>query len=183
MIKRGTWLIVGAALALFALAYVGSPFWAARQFKQAALSADVDRIEKAVDFPAVRESLKAQLTPALTQTMQSDPDLRANPFTGLGLMMMPAIIGKMVDAVVTPEAISAMMKSGRVVRRQTKASTHAKVDYTYGYRDLDHFAVTALAADTKADDAPTFVFERRGLLAWKLVRIEVPAAALTRWRK
>ena len=81
--KRRTWLIVVAALALFALAYVGSPFWAARQFKQAALSADVDRIEKAVDFPAVRKSLKAQLTPALTQTMQSDPDLRANPFTGL----------------------------------------------------------------------------------------------------
>ena len=46
--------------------------------------------------------------------MQNDPDMRNNPFAGLGMMVMPAIIAKMVDAFVTPEGISALVKRGKV---------------------------------------------------------------------
>jgi hypothetical protein len=181
--KRGTWLAIATALALFALAYVGSPFWAARQFKEAALSADVERLEASVDFSAVRQSLKPQLTIALTEKMQADPEMRANPFAGLGLMMMPTIIGKMVDTFVTPDGISAMMKTGKVFRRKANASASSKVDYEYSYRNIDNFAVTAKAADAKEDEALRFGFQRRGILSWKLIRIEIPVAAFAKARK
>jgi hypothetical protein len=180
--RRGIWLTIGAAFALFALAYFGSPFWAARQFKEAALSADVDQLEASVDFPAVRESLKSQLAIALTKKMQSDQELRSNPFAGLGLMMMPAVIGTMVDAFVTPDGMSAMMKSGKVVENRSDGSTARKVDYEYGYRNLDRFVVTAKAADAKKNEAPRFVFERRGIFSWKLIRIEIPAAVFAQQR-
>lgn len=175
--NRRTWIVVAAILSVMVLAYVGSPFWAARQFKQAALSGDVDRLDAAVDFPSVRESLKSQLTIAMTEKMQSDPEMRSNPFAGLGMMIMPAMMGKMVDAYVTPDGMSAMMRSGRVRTARSADQVKADVDYDYSYRTLDRFAVTAKASDAKLDEVPSFVFERRGILSWKLVRIEMPAAA------
>lgn len=175
--KRRTWIVVAAVLSVVAIAYVGSPFWAARQFKEAALSGDVDRLEASVDFPSVRESLKSQLTIALTTKMQSDPEMQSNPFAGLGMMIMPAMVGKMVDAYVTPDVMSAMMRSGRVRTAKNAEPVKADVEYDYSYRTLDRFAVTARASDAKADEVPRFVFERRGILSWKLIRIEMPAAA------
>jgi hypothetical protein len=62
--SKKVWGAVAAVVILFGAAYLGSPFWAARQFRNAALSADVDRLDAAVDFPAVRESLKSQLSVA-----------------------------------------------------------------------------------------------------------------------
>ncbi len=177
--NRRMWIVVAAILSVMALAYVGSPFWAARQFKQAAVSGDVDRLQAAVDFPSVRESLKSQLTIAMTERMQSDPEMRSNPFAGLGMMILPAMVGKMVDAYVTPDGMSAMMRSGKVRTAKTAEPVKADVDYGYSYRTLDRFAVTARASDAKAAEAPRFVFERRGILSWKLIRIEIPASVFS----
>ncbi|MEG3086859.1 DUF2939 domain-containing protein [Sphingomonas sp. PB4P5] len=179
MSKR-VWAAVAAVVILFGAAYFGSPFWAARQFRDAALSADVDRLDAAVDFPAVRESLKSQLTVALTEKMQNDPEMRSNPFAGLGMMMMPAIVGKMVDSFVTPDGLSAMMKRGRVDTSQPDAQAKSDIAYDYDYRTLDRFAVTVRAPETKAAEAPKFVFERRGLFSWKMIRLEVPTDLLDR---
>ena len=55
-------------------AYLASPFLAVRQFRNAALAADVDGLDATVDFPAVRESLKSQITVALTAKMANDPE-------------------------------------------------------------------------------------------------------------
>lgn len=169
------WLAgLAAMIVFFAVAYVGSPFWAARQFKNAAFSADVDRLDAAVDFPAVRESLKSQMTVALTTKMQNDPEMRSNPFSGLGMLMMPAIIGKMVDGFVTPEGMSALMKRGRMERGGSEVKANPDVHYNYDYRNLDRFAVTVTPPDAKSGETPKFVFERRGLFSWKLIRIEIP---------
>ena len=163
-------------MVLFGAAYVGSPFWAARQFKEAAISADVDRLDTAVDFPAVRGNLESQMTAAITAKMTSDPEMRSNPFAGLGMAIMPAIISKMVDSFVTPEGISALMKRGKL-EKGGHAQTAADVNYDYAYHGLDRFAVTVQTAKTKDGDAPKFVFERRGLFSWKLIRLEIPQSA------
>ena len=73
---------MAAVAALFGVAYVGSPFWAARQFKNAALSADVDGLDVAVDFPAVRESLKSQMTVALTAKCRTTPTCETTRLPG-----------------------------------------------------------------------------------------------------
>jgi len=172
--NKKTWVVLATVLGLFAICYFGSPFWAARQFKEAALSADVDRLDAAVDFPAVRESLKSQMTVALTAKMQNDPEMKSNPFAGLGMMMMPAIIGKMVDSFVTPDGMSAMMKRGQVKGDATETTVNPDVEYSYDYRSLDRFAVTVAAPETKDGEAPRFVFERRGLFSWKMIRMEIP---------
>lgn len=169
-----------AAVILFAGAYVGSPYWAALQFKEAALSGDVDRLESAVDFPAVRESLKGQLTAAMTEKMASDPEMRSNPFSAFGLALMPVFVGRMIDAFVTPDAIAAMIKQGRAERGKQKTQADPNVRYSYSYRSLDRFDVAVRGVKVSPTEAPHFTFERRGLFAWKLIRLEIPPSALKR---
>lgn len=170
--------VLVALLVLFAAAYAGSPFWAARQFRNAAIAGDAAALERTTDFPAVRDGLKAQLTTSFAARMQGDPALRNNPFAGLGAMLMPAIVGRMVDTLVTPDGLAAMVRQGKVGRDGPAANGNGDIHYSYAWRGLDRFAVTATAA-THPGEAPVFVWERRGLFSWKLTRLELPATALT----
>lgn len=167
-------LIVAAVAAIFAAAYALSPFWAARQFKEAALSADVDRLEAAVDFPAVRDSLKSQMTVALTNKMANDPEMKANPFAGLGAMLIPTMVNNLVDGFVTADGLSAMMKRGKPGKDGAAAKVDPNLSYDYDYRGLDRFAV-AVKNEAQPGEGPRFVFERRGLFTWKVIRLELPA--------
>ena len=175
--NRKSRIVLLAAIVLFVAAYVGSPYWAARQFRDAALSADVDRLEAAVDFSAVRDSLKSQMTVALTTRMNSDPEMKSNPFGGLGMMLIPTMVNTMIDGFVTPQGIAAMVKQGKLAKSAVATRSAPDVAYEYDYRGLDRFAVVARKAGS-TDGAPAFVFERRGLFTWKVIRVEIPNTAL-----
>lgn len=173
------WVVVAiGAVALFAAAYFGSPYWAARQLREAAMSGDVDRIERAVDFPAVRESLKAQLSVALTEKMTNDPEMKANPFAGLGVMLMPTIVQRAVDTFVTPDGLAAMIKQGKL-KDAKNDQPPPNLTYDYDWRGLDRFAVAIRANEVPAERAPMLILERRGLFSWKLIRLQVPTDMMT----
>lgn len=172
--------VFAAVIVVCVAFYIASPFIAVHQFRNAALAADVDGLDSTIDFPAVRESLKSQVTVALTSKMAADPQMKNNPFAGLGALFVPTIVGKMVDGFVTPEGISTLVKQGRLKSQQAdpQGTLKSDVHYSYAYRSLDRFAVTIEAPDTKKEAAPSLVFERRGLFSWKLIRLELPGNAL-----
>ena len=177
MRKRRVWAVGVAFLSVFG-AYAGSPYWAARQLRVAAASGDIDAIEQLVDFPAVRESLKSQLTVMLTNKMNEDPNLKGNPFAGFGMMLMPTMINNMVDGFVTPDAISAMATQGKVAKNIKSEGSDSKVTYKYGYRGINRFGVAIKNREKPDERALTFVFDRRGLFSWRLVRIQMPPELL-----
>jgi hypothetical protein len=144
-----------------------------------------------VDFPAVRANLKEQLNARLMGALQKDQGLSDGPFGALGALLGPAIVDQVVNAAVTPDGVAAIVRSGRaplsdigtsnappppvppveppVGADKPKRSTH------FSYIDLNHFRAAMVTADDPA--APLgWVLERRGLFAWKLVRIELPPA-------
>lgn len=178
MRKRWIWA-VAAIFLLLAGAYLVSPFWAARQLRIAAVTGDTDGLEKLVDFPAVRGSLKAQLAVIVTKRLDADPSLKGNPFAGIGMLLMPTVINNMVDRLVTPEAISTMATRGEVVREGRPTASKPQVTYAYGYRALDRFDVQIRNRNAPNGRIFTFVFARRGLFAWHLVRIQIPPDVLT----
>ena len=174
MRRRWTALAFVMVVVLIGL-YLGSPYLAVDSFKDAARSADVDKLEAAVDFPAVRESLKSQMSTALMREMSSDPQMKDNPFAGLGALMMPAIVDKMVDTFVTPDGIAALTKGSRPLASGAEpGSTNPDVGYEYHYIALDRFRVKVRSAKS-GEVGPSLVFERRGFMTWKLIRIELPA--------
>ena len=87
--RKGWIIAIGAAFAVFALAYGASPYLAVRGFVAAAKQGDAEKLRGSVDFPAVRADLKPQLTAAVTTRMERDPQIRGNPFAGLGAILMP----------------------------------------------------------------------------------------------
>ncbi|WP_063532516.1 DUF2939 domain-containing protein [Burkholderia sp. MSMB1589WGS] len=97
-------LIVAAVAAVYAYA---SPYLALRQMKQAIDARDAQAISAYVDFPALRISLKQQLTDELMRRI--DAQKRDNPLAIIGAMIGSALVGPLVDAYATPEGVAALM--------------------------------------------------------------------------
>ena len=171
----------GAAVAAFVLAYAASPLLAARSLVQAAKSGDESALERQVDFPAFRASLKDELSARMVAEMRKDD--RLGGLSGLGMMLAPSLVSGAVDAFVTPQAISAMVQEGQAPQPdQAKAEPPVapktegkKVRQSWGYRDLDTFAVT-LTRDDQPDEQVSLLMKRRNLFGWKLAGIDLSKA-------
>jgi len=169
--KKWIALIVAAVL-IVGGTYFGSPYWAVRSLKQAAISGDADKLDDAVNFPAVRESMKSQLSAALIQKMNSDPEMRGNPFAGLGMMMIPAIVDRMVDTFVTADGIAALVRGSKPNQAGAK-SENPDIEYEYHWDNLDRFRVTLVNSRTH-ESGPSLLFDRTGFADWKLVKLRLP---------
>lgn len=184
-------LWVGAAVAAASLAlaaYFGSPLLAANALRNAAVAGDVDKLQRLVDFPAVRESLKGQLNALIVQSLQSDPEMRDNPFAGFAAVLAPAIVNQAVDGYVTAEGLGAMMRAQKPTVSvspgdgpSASPSAAARADppvaptakFEHRYRDLDTYEIRSLSATNPAEHF-SFILHRHGLFGWKLARIELP---------
>ena len=100
-----------AALAVAVVAAVGyayaSPYVALGRLKSAIDARDAQAISAYVDFPALRISLKQQLTGELMRRI--DAKRQDNPFAAIGALIGSALIGPLVDAYATPQGVAAVM--------------------------------------------------------------------------
>lgn len=184
MKKRTVWA-AGVIAALMAVgAYAASPLLAVRGLQTAARDGDADKLQRLVDFPAVRESLKGQLNALIIESMRSDPELRDNPFAGFAAVLAPAIVNQAVDGYVTPDGLARMLQAkppeptmlstAEAPPPPGEAGVRAgKAVIKHGYRGLDTYTVTSTGAD-KPGAQFNFVLHRQGLFGWKLARIELP---------
>ena len=179
-------LVVGlavAAVAAFAIAWAAAPVFAAQALIRAAKAGDADRIEQLVDFPALRESLKDELTAELAAHMRRDPRLAENSLGGLGMMLAPMLLSGAIDAAVTPEVVAQMVTTAEApdptVRDRPEpgdASDGDDIHQAWGYRDLNAFAVTLTDRD-HPDQRLALILERRGLFTWKLAAVDIQTDA------
>ncbi|MBD7941242.1 DUF2939 domain-containing protein [Brevundimonas guildfordensis] len=168
-----------AAAAVFVVAYGVSPLLAARSLIQAAKTGDEKALERQVDFPAFRASLKDELNARMMVEMRKDKRLGDSGLSGLGMLFAPALVGGAVDAFVTPQAIALMVQEGRAPKAEIKRqepqepkSDDKRVRQSWGYRDLDTFAVT-LTRDDQPDEQVSLLMKRRNLFDWKLAAIDL----------
>src|SRR5207253_2740338 len=140
--------IVGAALAIVGVAYAVSPILAARSLSAAAREGDADQLQQLVDFQAVRESLKGQLTARVMASVQGSPEMANNPFAGLAIAAAPMIVGQMIDGLVTPDGISAILTgrspkgAGTGPTQFFPASGKSTGELKFSYKNLDTFVLT-----------------------------------------
>lgn len=184
------WLWLAAALLIALVAYVGAgPYLTVRAIRTAVERQDAAALSKQVDFPALRSSLKAQLTDRLVR--EAGPDVQANTFGAIGLSIASGLIGGVVETMVTPTGLGALMEGRKVWKRvddgfssapEPTASTTDDVTPTapaaprpfdgaqYRYESLSRFTATV------QDDSGRpiqFVMTRDGL-NWKLSDIRLP---------
>ena len=175
--RKGWAIAAGAVTASFGLAYLASPYLAVRHFVLTARQGETDRLAAAVDFPAVRASLKPQLSAAVTARVERDPGMRGNPLAGLGLMLVPTILDRMVDSVVTPNGIATLVRLGRTGPSDQRDGASPRIDYDYGYAGIDRFRLTMRRREGQGQPV-ALTFARQRWFAWKLVRIDIPQTML-----
>ena len=99
---------------------------------------------------------------------------------GLGMILAPMLLSGAVDAVVTPEVVARMVTTAEApdpTRRQPPEPNDATdggddIHQSWGYRDLNHFAVTLTDRD-HPDQRLALILERRGAFAWKLAAVDL----------
>jgi len=177
--KRTPALLLGF-VAVLAVGYVAaSPYLAVRAMRDAAMAGDAPGVAEHVDFPAVKDSLKASLAASVTESAgEQGAD---NPMAGAGAMFAMALMVPMIDAMVSPEGLAALMKHGALPKptmpgadgSDAAPQPETQVDAQMRYRDLNTFVVT-LSGTSKSDAPVGLVFRRHGLTAWKLTSLDMP---------
>ena len=175
-------LVLGLLLAV-AVVVAGwvyySPYMAVRGMQDAAQRRDAVALSDYVDFPALRESLKASLNAKLLETMAKSGD--GSPGAALGTAMAQAfggmIVNSFVDAAVSPEGLAMLMQGERPKLDKTAGvpdKPKQEVETYMGYEAYDRFVIKPKPSSGKAEEPVAMVFRRHGLATWKLSAIRLP---------
>jgi hypothetical protein len=168
-------LIVGIVAA-----YLVSPYWTLYQIRSAATAGEGDQVATYVDFPAVRESIKSQFVLATVKRMESKG--KDSAFATLGQAFALRMIDGFIDALVSPEGIANMIRSGKAPRPTLEAKATPATASTAerrepkvrrGYEGLDTFQA-AMVDPESGEDMLTAVLSRQGLFTWKLTAVRIP---------
>jgi hypothetical protein len=73
---------------------------------------DARALARHVDFPALRESLRPQVQDRIVRA--AGPGAQAGPFSSMGLAVASGLAGGLVDAMLTPSGLAAMLEGRKV---------------------------------------------------------------------
>lgn len=172
VMNRTRALAAGALLVVAATSFA-SPWWTLHRLRDAAARHDADAVSAQVDFPALRDSVKGQLLASISRDVdRADGN---NPFAEIGRKFAMAVANPLIDAVVSPAGVAAMVEHGKVSIAKPAPESEApgaepareKPHAALHYLGWDRFAVTA-------QDGGSFIFRRDGLWSWKLAGIAMP---------
>lgn len=178
--KKWIALLLAVVLALGAYVVAG-PYLAINGIRQALAEQDTGKLERHVDFPALRVSLKAQVEDQLAR--RAGDQVGGNFFGALALSVAGNFAGSAVDTMVTPLGVGAMLQ-GRSLWKKSLGQTADGDRYGQAvpadplrqavrrYESPSRFTATVRDEDGKP---MVFVFKRQGL-RWKLADIRLPLA-------
>lgn len=177
-------LSIAVVAVAFSTWFYFTPYLTVNAMKSAAEAKDATKLSDYVNFPAVKDSLKASLNAKLASDVSKN---NGNPFGALGAAMAAAFINPMIDALVTPESLAMMMKgekpkpannstqspspaSSEVVASESSESND---DTSMSYENFDRFVVTVKKKGS-TEEPFGLVFNRDGLFSWKLSALRLP---------
>lgn len=173
--------VVFVAVAMLAVAYLGSPVLAVKSLVKAAEAGDEAELERKIDFPALRQSLKVEMAEVMNEEIGARSGRLGRGLGALGLALGPSLIDGAVDAMVTPGVVARVVRTGRRpepgdaqrTRDETRQPSDPELHRTMGYRDLNTFVVR-LSRKNRPEQPLRLVMTRRGLFDWKLSGVEFP---------
>ena len=177
----GTGVLLGAY-------YAASPWLTVNKLKQAFEKKDTRQIEKIVDFPELREDFKE--VAKATVMKNAAKELEGNPFAALGMMMANALIDPLIDSVISPAGLQALLSTGEMAVQpsdvlnennswSSKESTTEEfkpspdLSVKMNYTDLNEFKIELSNKKVIAEPISLFM-EREGFADWKVTGIDIP---------
>lgn len=177
--QRIAGLAAGAGLLVGGYVYA-SPYITLHNLRNAIENNDAAAIERQVDFPALRESLKEQAKAAMLQSMQRE--MAGNPFAALGMALAGPMVDSMVDVAVTPTGLRQLLASGRLAAQPgdpattepaAQPATSPLSNVSLGYVSINRFEVR-IPPEQGSGAATRLILARSGLSDWKVTAIALP---------
>jgi hypothetical protein len=175
MMGRGKWLWAIALIVLAGAAawYLLSPGYTLSRMKSTAEAGDEQAFASYIDFPALREDLKAELQAQLV----AEGRRREDPIAGFGAALGAAMVGPIVDGMVSPAGLRLAFILGRNGERGAGPKPPDGLELPESpvitRRGLSEFVVGSREAPGRG-----MVFRRHGL-GWKLSGVDLPPRPVT----
>lgn len=172
------WIVLAvAALGLLAGYVAAGPYLAIRGIHESLRTRELGRLERHVDFPALRRNLRAQVEDRLAR------ETGGSLLGDLARGAVGQVSGYAVDAMVSPQGIAVLLEGRALARRASaRPAETAGGGSPAGYQPLEQaetrfespsrFTATTRGA---AGDPVVFVFQRQGL-RWRLTDIRLPGS-------
>jgi hypothetical protein len=117
-------LISALLIVLVGLFYVAWPAWSAYQLKIALESGDVAGVERGIDFPAVRQSMRPAVTAGIEQNLREAT--KGTPGSDLLIEKMakdtlPGLVETSLDSMLTPQAMIRLHAEGKSLGELVKS--------------------------------------------------------------
>lgn len=164
-------------IALFAavVSFFAAPAVAFFAIRSAADANDAAGLERLIDYGAVRQSLRPQLTgnPA---AMAPAPSFLEDPIGAVRRQLEPAVAGAPdPDVYLTPAALAALSRGeGRYASQRTGAVAAAEAADPMPKPVFWGVNRARMAVNDDGGSKTVFTFERKGPFEWKLVHIGLP---------
>jgi hypothetical protein len=158
-------------LVLLIAGYIYWPYHTVGELEKAIRNPEQATIEKLVDFPAVRASLKAEMS-AKRATAAASRSVPASGFTRDMLNSVTTaaelMTDKFIDTLVTPENITQALKANAALQKDSQAVDLAAPSWT----GLNTCTVSS------ADKKTRLKLKLAGLDGWRVVAVESEATLL-----
>lgn len=179
MYKKIKLSLVAVILVVTGMGFYLTPHLSVYNLKKAADNKDSEALSNYVDYPSLRESLKANFNAKMASDVAKSNG--RNPFKALGAVFAKVLVNPMIDAFVTPESIAMLLKgkklyinkSGSISKRTNSSSEESNTDISMSYRGFNRFVVKFKGKDS-SEDPVALIFKREGLISWKLSALRIP---------
>lgn len=152
-------VLAGAALGGY---YYGSPYLAVADLRDAVASKNSENLSELIEFPAVRQSLKEQMTLVMMTNMKKEA--ADNPFALIGAGFATNIVDGMIDGFVSPSGLS------KILENEDGSGPAVFDNVELEYPKLDKFIITI----QKDKEPLRIVMRRSGFAAWKITEMRIP---------
>lgn len=166
------WLGVGA-VGVFSIWFYSTPYLTIWEMQKAAASKDATALSKHIDYPALRESLKITLQEQMAKSSSQSIE-SGDPFAAMGTTLAQTLINPIIDAIVTPKTIAALLKGSPMPNLsdgRTASEAPSQVDINMSYESFNTFLITVKPKGS-AQEPLSLVYRRDGF-SWKLTGIRL----------
>lgn len=174
---NGVWVLLGL---LLGLGMYLTPYLALHQMQAAAAAHDGARLAEFIEFDALRKHVKTRVQAQLAsrqRLINGDP----TPASAMGAAVAGALLGPMVDALITPESLARLLRGQTPAQALLKPLGSDKADVEppkqlethTRYEGLNRFVFSVRQAG-EDEDPIDLVLSRQGLFSWRLTELRLP---------
>jgi hypothetical protein len=167
--------IFSLALCVAAAWLYFTPYMAVNKLQAAAERGDAEALNEMVDFPTLRTSIKSEIQGAASRGVQRDGGV----FAAVAAAATGMVVDPVVNAAVTPQGISMLMKGQRPRRGNDDSadgdSWRDDVKISRRWESPDKFVIHY--SDRASGDERIALVMRRDGLDWRLSGVRFPTAA------